>query len=279
MTKPSLADVRQTCSEGRFFAYDHWVDRLFVPSSIVLVWLFVRLGWSGNAVSWLSGAVAVAGGILMASAEPWLILIGSFGYIAFYLLDYVDGGVSRYRGHAGVSGQYIDWIMHVVSAVAISAGLFAGALTVAGTWIVPFGILTVVASALMTARFSMAWFAICMTHQQHRVKGTSAAPQPERSQSGSRPFVFRALRWSANRLFHETYAIFLLPTLAILQLLLPHFVPDFRVVLIVLGGLLYFPMMVWDISLLVKENKIDEGYRKLFYSDELPSLPRDHFFS
>ena len=93
--KVTYKDVKYKCTEERFFPYDNWRDKLFAPPSIFFVWLFVRLNISGNVVSLISGLVAVFGGVLLSTQNNLLILIGSFCYGAYYLLDYVDGGVSR----------------------------------------------------------------------------------------------------------------------------------------------------------------------------------------
>ena len=91
MGKITYQQVKDKCTNGRFFSYDSIQDKIFVPPSIFLVWVFLRLGFSGNGVSVLSGLFAIIGGVLIASNEPMFIFIGSFGYMAFYLLDYVDG--------------------------------------------------------------------------------------------------------------------------------------------------------------------------------------------
>src|SRR3990170_4417554 len=123
-----FAEVKRKCAEGRFFPYDDWRDKLFVPPSIVLVWIFVNLGWSGNAVSWLSGVVTIIGGVLLASSDTFLVVAGACSFMLFYLLDYVDGGVARFRNEGGIEGQYVDWLMHSISALSISLGIFIGAL-------------------------------------------------------------------------------------------------------------------------------------------------------
>ena len=41
----------------------------------------------------ISGVFAVTGGIMLTSENKYIALIGSFGYMVYYLLDYVDGGV------------------------------------------------------------------------------------------------------------------------------------------------------------------------------------------
>jgi hypothetical protein len=280
MQKISLAEVRKRSIEGRFFSYDGWQDRLFSTLSIFLIWLFLRLGWSGNAVSFLSGGVALAGGIAMASPDPLIVALGSFGYLLFYLLDYVDGGVSRIRGTSGIGGQYIDWIMHVVSAVGIAGGLFAGALAVTGAWIIPFGLLTIVAAALSLDRYAFAWFAICMHQQQRRAEGNFLHPQKISYEKRVFTPIHKLLKVGVAFIFHENYAIFMLPCLALLQLTLslPTFF-DFRVLLIIIGGSIYFPLMIFDIWKMATDGRIDNAYGKLFFGDQIPDLPSDHFIN
>ena len=86
----------------KVFSYDDWRDKIFVPPSIFLTWLFVNLRISANIVS-ISGVFAVTGGIMLTSENKYIALIGSFGYMVYYLLDYVDGGVARYNGNIGVT--------------------------------------------------------------------------------------------------------------------------------------------------------------------------------
>lgn len=213
----------------------------------------------------------------MASGDPAYVVVGSFGYMAFYLLDYVDGGVARFRGKSGIGGQYMDWIMHVVSAVGIAGGLFAGALNVAGAWVIPFGILTVVAAALALDRYSLAWFAICMHYQQQWVKGVVKEPQQAIPLPVKYGRFYRAVRGVSTVIFHENYSIFILPALAMMHLLFSPTLIDFRVVIIMLGGILYFPAVMYDIWLIATEGRVDNAYRKLFFSDQIPRLPDDHF--
>lgn len=278
MTKVTLEDVRNRCAEGRFYAYDCWRDRFFVPPSIWLVWFFVRIGLSGNQVSLLSGAFAIIGGFMMAAGDGLTIAMGSFGYIIFYLLDYVDGGVARFNRKAGIGGQYVDLIMHLVAAVATMAGLFAGAIISAGSWIMPFGIGAMVASALALGNYSCAWFAICMLYQQKRVSGNVAFESSYSYQPRKRFMVYDLTRKCVLAIYHENYAIFLLPILALTQLFLPLIFPDFRVVLIFIGGTVYLPIMVLELWLMAEEGRVDNAYKKLFCENQTPNLPEDHFF-
>ncbi|MDB4013444.1 CDP-alcohol phosphatidyltransferase family protein [Flavobacteriaceae bacterium] len=278
MAKVTYQQVKDKCTKGRFFAYDSIHDKIFVPPSIFLVWLFLRLGFSGNGVSVLSGFLAIIGGVLIASNDPLFIFIGSFGYMAFYLLDYVDGGVARFNDKSGAGGQYMDWIMHVVSCVSIMTGLFIGAFSNTGLWLIPFGVLAVVASALSFDRYSFAWFAICMHRQQLTSKGTANKPLKEVKNIKKKSLFFRALLKICGLIFHENYLIFSLPIVAFLNFYIFDFL-DLRVVFIILGGVLYFPIMLYDVWRLASSGIVDVAYNKLFFSKEKPKLPDDHFLN
>ena len=277
----TLDEIKKKCSEERYFAYDSLQDRMFVPLALHLVWLFVRLGVSGNAVSWLSALVAVLGAFLLTSSDSLVILIGSFGYILWCLLDYVDGTVARFNGKGSVAGQYIDWIMHVIAHIAIIAGIAIGAMKSVGPWIYPFAILGIVAAGLAYAKFSMAWFAICMEQQQRRASGhdvqngakTEIVGAPDRLWS-----LFDYIRRLAVLIFHENWLILTLPLLATAQFFQVFGAIDFRVVFTIIAGSLYFPVQVLEIHRLVITKRIQRGYSELFSPDHIPDLPNDHFF-
>ncbi len=277
----SLTEVKDKCRTGRFFAYDNWRDKLLVPPSIFFVWLFVNLGWSGNAVSWLSGAVAISGGILLAANDQFLVLIGTCSYIIFYFLDYVDGGVARFKNEGGIEGQYIDWIMHAVSAVALSAGIFVGALNHSGApfWLVPFGILFILASVLQLDRFALGWWAICMYRQQNRANDRTGPATEAKTDERDGSLLWKGIRAVATVLFHENYAIYVWPALAIINIIFAGAgLPDFRLGLTLLGGTVYFANVVREIDLVSRRKKLGWAYNKLFLSVDKPVLPAEHFF-
>jgi phosphatidylglycerophosphate synthase len=278
MAKVTLQEVRNRCAEGRFFSYEGLNDRVWAPISVFFVWVFVRLGWSGNAVSILSGLIAMSGGVMMASNDSLIVFLGSFGYVIFFLLDYVDGGVARFNGKSGIGGQYVDWAMHVVSAVGYFSGIMAGAILTTGIWIVPFGVLTLVAVALAIDRYALGWFTIAMHNQQQRVKGTSNHPLPVNYQPNKPSFFYRTCRNFSTVIFHESYAIYLLPVMSFAQIFIsiPGF--DFRMGIMLAGGIIYFPVILYDLWSLAAKGYIDNAYNKMYHSNNIPDLPNDHFF-
>ena len=275
----SFDEVKKKCVEGRFFSYSGLHDRIFVPPAMFLTWMFVCFGVGGNAVSWISAFFVIAGACGLASSDPYLVVLGSFGYLAFYLLDYVDGAVSRYNDSAGVSGQYLDWIIHIIASVATMSGIVVGANLHAGAWIIPFTVLALVASALATGIFSMGWFAICMERQQRLVKGVSLTMDNSAFNSSPQTsYASWVIRSFTYLLFHENYIIFSLPIAAIAQLFFSNYFPDFRIAFTVVAGSFYFSVMVVEINRIISTKKLEAAYKKLFDESSELVLPKDHFF-
>ena len=275
----TIDEIKKKCSDERYFAYDSLQDRLFVPVAMYLVWLFVRIGVSGNAVSWLSALVAALGAFLLTTSDSLVVLLGSFGYILWCLLDYVDGAVARFNGKGSVAGQYIDWIMHVIAHIATVAGIAIGAMNNVGAWIYPFAILGIVAAGLTYAKFSMAWFAICMEQQQRRASSHDVQNRAKTEiMPASGRLWFDYIRRLTVVIFHENWLIFTLPVLAIAQFFQVFGVIDLRVVFTIMAGSLYFPVQVLEVHRLVITNRIQKGNSELFSPNHIPNLPNDHFF-
>ena len=279
MNKPSVKEIKEISIRDRYFPYETWLDHIFSPLSPYIASVFIRLNISGNGVSWISGFTAIIGAILIATESPILILIGSFGYMLFYQLDYVDGAVARLNKKTGVGGQYIDFTMHVISHIAIISGLAFGAISQLGSTIYPFAILALVASGLSHARHSTAWFAIVMEQQKRKAKGLNVLPdEPKWIEYKEPHIIYECIRKFTVLVFHEGHLIFILPFLAFTQLYVFTEMIDFRVLLITIAALVYFPITVFEIIRLTNRNGVDEAYWKLFDPKSTPSIPDDHFF-
>lgn len=274
----TLDEIRLKCRDGRFFEYSGYHDRFFVPIAIYVIWISLRLKLSGNQISWISGLVALMGAIMLTSENKLVIFFGSFGYLIWYLLDYVDGAVSRINGLGSVSGQFIDWMMHVFSHVGIITGIAIGALIVSGTWIIPFAILAILAACLNLSTISMAWFSICMEQQQRRASNKSIHYESEPKLRLFNWFRLKKIRGFTIFVFHENYLIFWLPIASLIHLSGLFGSIDLRVLFVILAGLFYFPIQCLEIYRLIYEKRIERGYFLMFSSDSLPRLPQDHFF-
>jgi len=275
----SFKEVKNKCISERFFPYDNWRDKIFVPPSILLVWVFINTGASANFVSFLSGVIAIIGSIMMTSENPQIAFFGSFGYIIYYLLDYVDGGVARLKGNIGVGGQYIDWLMHVVSSISVFLALFIVVYRIEGNWIITFGILTLISIALNLDKYSFAWFSISMYYQQQQIKTFPDKPKPIKIHQTIKhnQFFYKILKKISVVIYHENYMIFYLPIFSFLNLYISNITLNFSIFIIMAGAILNFPITIIEILKISRNTKIDNSYNNLFFGEERPNLPSDHF--
>ena len=86
-------------------------------------WVFARLGWSPNAVTWLmimmgvgAGAVVAVGGLASAIAAAVMIQL-------YLLLDCSDGELARWSRRTSVTGIYLDRVGHYLAEAALLAGV------------------------------------------------------------------------------------------------------------------------------------------------------------
>jgi phosphatidylglycerophosphate synthase len=124
---PSVAELRAATQPAEIFernSGEHWAGRLYVRRvSPYATRLFLRLGLSANAVTWLfvlaglaAAGVLAIGGVAAAA--------GAFALIQLQiLLDCSDGEVARWRGQSSVKGIYLDRIGHYLTEAALPIAL------------------------------------------------------------------------------------------------------------------------------------------------------------
>jgi len=92
--------------EKRFDAY--WLRFLLRPVSFPITWVFLRLRFSANQVSYFSAIVALLATIFMFSDGRLLVLTGAILFNFWAVLDCVDGNVARARGKTNKYGDFVD---------------------------------------------------------------------------------------------------------------------------------------------------------------------------
>jgi phosphatidylglycerophosphate synthase len=132
MSAPSLAEVRaggQPPGLKDRRNEEHWAGRLYMRRlSPYFTWLFVRIGFSPNQLTYLMIVCGVLGGAAVAvtgrglAGLMWAIA-GAVLIQAYLLLDCSDGEVARFRKRTSVTGVYLDRIGHYMSEVALLIGL------------------------------------------------------------------------------------------------------------------------------------------------------------
>jgi hypothetical protein len=127
MSPPSLADVRtggQPPGLKDRRNEEHWAGRLYMRRiSPFFSWIFVRIGFSPNQLTYLMILCGVLGGAAVTVAGLYGAIAGAVLIQAYLLLDCSDGEVARFRQRTSVTGVYLDRIGHYLSEVALLAGL------------------------------------------------------------------------------------------------------------------------------------------------------------
>ena len=111
----SIKELREICQSTRPSIFNDPLSKFYYQVSIYFTWLCIVLRMSANQVTILSGAIAILGGLLIASESIFITLIGAMCFHLFAILDMSDGEVARYRGEGGVEGHYLDWFMHFIT--------------------------------------------------------------------------------------------------------------------------------------------------------------------
>jgi phosphatidylglycerophosphate synthase len=86
-------------------------------------WIFIRIGFSPNQLTYLMILCGVlAGAVVTRTGLGWAVLAALLVQ-AYLLLDCSDGEVARFRKRTSVTGVYLDRIGHYLAEVALLAGL------------------------------------------------------------------------------------------------------------------------------------------------------------
>ncbi len=126
-SRPSIAELRAATQPPQIFernSGEHWAGRLYIRRlSPYVTRLFLRLGLSPDAVTWLFVLTGVAAAAVL-SFDGLLPAIGAVLLIQLQiLLDCSDGEVARWQGRSSPRGIYLDRIGHYVTEAALPIAL------------------------------------------------------------------------------------------------------------------------------------------------------------
>lgn len=111
INKPTLREIREAHSWKRVYEKYLPISRfLFRPLGFLLTWLSIRIGLTSEAVSWISGAVGLAGFYCLVSGDAELFSTGIGLLLLFNLLDCVDGSIARTMKTENPYGRFLDSI-------------------------------------------------------------------------------------------------------------------------------------------------------------------------
>jgi phosphatidylglycerophosphate synthase len=126
-SRPSIAELRAATQPPQIFernSGEHWAGRLYIRRfSPYATRLFLRLGLSPDAVTWLFVVAGVAAAALLC-LEGVLPVIGAVLLIQLQiLLDCSDGEVARWQGRSSPRGIYLDRIGHYLTEAGLPIAL------------------------------------------------------------------------------------------------------------------------------------------------------------
>ncbi len=129
MSRPSIAELRRATQPPEIFARnsgEHWAGRLYIRRvSPYATRLFLRLGLSPNAVTWLFIVAGLAAAGVLAIDDLGIAgVVGAALLIQLQiLLDCSDGEVARWQERYSAKGIYLDRIGHYLTEAALPIAL------------------------------------------------------------------------------------------------------------------------------------------------------------
>ncbi|HDQ15014.1 MAG TPA: CDP-alcohol phosphatidyltransferase family protein [Sediminispirochaeta sp.] len=111
-----------------------WTRIVLRPVSVPVAWLFLKLGFSANGVSYFSLLFSLGGGVLFGMGGFVAPLVGAIFFNIFSVLDCVDGSIARVTKSAGPWGGWADAVMGYVAYVAVFLSTGVYVFRISGDW-------------------------------------------------------------------------------------------------------------------------------------------------
>ncbi|MBO4873246.1 MAG: CDP-alcohol phosphatidyltransferase family protein [Lachnospiraceae bacterium] len=92
---------------------------VYNPISIRLAHLFIRWGWSANAVTCLSFLFGVSGSVFFYPQNRWLNLLGICFEVIALILDFCDGQIARLTHTSSQLGRVLDGTVDITNFLAV----------------------------------------------------------------------------------------------------------------------------------------------------------------
>jgi phosphatidylglycerophosphate synthase len=106
--KVTVADVRYSLNPNiKAELMTRWFGR---PLANLLTPAFHNSGWTANRVTYLRMVIAIVGVSLLAIPEPALWPVAGMLYLLCFVLDFVDGNLSRLQKDVTYYGKFIDGV-------------------------------------------------------------------------------------------------------------------------------------------------------------------------
>ena len=107
-SSPSMAQIRASLPPQKDRLDSLWLRFALRKLSFPMTWVFIRLGFSANYVSYLSVLVSVVGLVMMSIDDHVVMVTGACLFNLWALLDCVDGNVARVKAQLSEYGVFVD---------------------------------------------------------------------------------------------------------------------------------------------------------------------------
>jgi len=129
VSRDALRDSYTTAHRTSDYNHSLWAYFFLRPVAFHLTPVFLRLGFSATAVTLLGLATLVLGLLLAALADSRLVLVTGAALVnVFYVLDFVDGNIARYKKAESLLGELLDFLsgilFHVAMPLAVACYLY-----------------------------------------------------------------------------------------------------------------------------------------------------------
>jgi phosphatidylglycerophosphate synthase len=108
MSHISIADIKASMNPEKRRSDGPWTRFVLRPLSYPGAWIFLRLGFSPNAVTYLSAVLCLTGFVCLAAGGAAAAWTGFAFFFVFGILDCVDGNMARVLGKASPWGEWVD---------------------------------------------------------------------------------------------------------------------------------------------------------------------------
>ena len=104
----SFNDIIESLPKKKNSKSSWWVKLWVRKTSFLFTYLFIYLGWSSNAVSYLSVFVSLLACVLFSLGMNWTTIIAIVLINFWLVLDCVDGNIARCMKQKKLYGEFID---------------------------------------------------------------------------------------------------------------------------------------------------------------------------
>ncbi len=172
MPADTINELRKICQTPVKGKDGEFCDVWYRSVTVHLTKLFLRTPITANQVTVLSIISGALGGFFLIFSSNLLDIIGVLLLQFYWLLDFVDGEVARYRKSGSLTGEYLDFAAHYIVFPLFLIGMTFGAYKNIGEiWIFAFGFSAAISVGLQKDTTALVYWVICRERKDRIKKG------------------------------------------------------------------------------------------------------------